>query len=124
LLEDHLNDYAASDPRALVFTSPEGHPLRRTKFRPRWADASEKASIGGLHFHGHRGSGATWAGRGGATVAELMARLGHTTPTVAMRYQHSTVERDQAIAARLGALLQSTVGQPAESVADVRNIGK
>ena len=32
-----------------------------------------------------------------------MVRGGWKTPTVAMRYQHATVERDQAIADRLGA---------------------
>jgi hypothetical protein len=54
-----------------------------------------------------RGSGATWAAQAGATIAELMARLGHTTATVAMRYQHATRERDRPIADRLGALLNA-----------------
>jgi integrase len=124
LLEAHLSDHVVSNPRALVFTSPEGHPLRRTKFRPRWVNACKKAGIVGLHFHDLRGSGATWAGQGGATVAELMARLGHTTPAVAMRYQHSTAERDQAIANKLGALFEATVGQASVPVAEVHNIGK
>jgi hypothetical protein len=35
-----------------------------------------------------------------------MARLGHTTPNMAMRYQHATAERDRAISDRLGALLR------------------
>jgi hypothetical protein len=35
-----------------------------------------------------------------------MSRLGHATPAVALRYQHGTLERDQAIADRLGALLR------------------
>jgi hypothetical protein len=30
-----------------------------------------------------------------------MARLGHSTPTAAMRYQHAAQGRDQAIAAAL-----------------------
>ncbi len=34
----------------------------------------------------------------GATIAELMARLGHSTPAAAMRYQHAAQGRDQAIA--------------------------
>ncbi len=36
ILGDHLSQYVGGGPSALVFTSPEGHPLRRTKFRPRW----------------------------------------------------------------------------------------
>ncbi len=35
IIEDHLAQYAGDEPDALLFTSPEGHPLRRTKFRPR-----------------------------------------------------------------------------------------
>jgi hypothetical protein len=37
----------------------------------------------------------------GATLAELMARLGHSTPAAAMRYQRAAQERDKAIAAAL-----------------------
>jgi hypothetical protein len=40
-------------------------------------------------------------------VAELMSRLGHTTPTVVKRYQHATAERDHSIADKLGALMQA-----------------
>ena len=29
-LEAHLGDHVGTDPEDLVFTSPEGHPLRRT----------------------------------------------------------------------------------------------
>ena len=70
----------------------------------------------GLHFHDLRGSGATWAATAGATVRELMSRLGHATPSVALRYQHATLERDQAIADRLGALL-NPVSQSSEAAA-------
>ncbi len=118
LIESHLDDHVGADPDALLFTSPgerrvggtrgPGHPLRRTKFRPRWTAACKAAGVTGLHFHDLRGSGATWAATAGATVRELMSRLGHTTPTVALRYQHATLERDQAIAERLGVLLRST----------------
>jgi integrase len=107
ILDEHLAKYVGSDRDALVFTSPEGHPLRRTKFRPRWLTACEKAGISGLHLHDLRGSGATWAAHEGATVAELMARLGHTTPNMAMRYQHATQERDRAISERLGTLMRA-----------------
>lgn len=103
-LEDHLAERVSPEPDALLFTSPEGHPLRRTKFRLRWLAATKAAGMTGLHLHDLRGSGATWAAQAGATTAELMHRLGHRTATVALRYQHATVERDRAIADRLGAL--------------------
>ena len=37
----------------------------------------------------------------GATLAELMGRLGHSSPAAAMRYQHVAAGRDQAIAEAL-----------------------
>ncbi len=115
IIEKHLGDHVAAAPDALVFTSPQGHPLRRTKFRNHWTSACKKVGITGLHFHDLRGSGATWAAHSGATVAELMARLGHTTPTMAMRYQHATKERDKAISDKLGALFTAAEAQPAKS---------
>jgi hypothetical protein len=42
----------------------------------------------------------------GATLPELMHRLGHKTHTAALRYQHSTSERHREVADRLGALLR------------------
>jgi hypothetical protein len=33
----------------------------------------------------------------GATLAELMARLGHSTPAAAMRYQHAAQGRDDTV---------------------------
>ena len=107
VLEDHLADHVDPSKTALLFTSPEGHPLRRTKFRLRWLAACKAAGVEGIHFHDLRGSGATWAAMTGATVAELMSRLGHSTATVAMRYQHATAERDRAIADRLGELMRA-----------------
>ncbi len=35
------------------------------------------------------------------TLAELMGRLGHSTPGAAMRYQHAAADRDAEIARRL-----------------------
>jgi hypothetical protein len=40
----------------------------------------------------------------GATLAELMARLGHSTAGAALRYQHAAEDRDKAIAAALSEL--------------------
>jgi hypothetical protein len=37
-----------------------------------------------------------------------MERMGHTSPQVALRYQHVMAGRDQAIAAALDALVQAT----------------
>jgi hypothetical protein len=52
-----------------------------------------------------------------------MSRLGHTTPTVAMRYQHATTERDQSIADKLGALMRAAEKPVQEPTAKVTPIG-
>ena len=36
-------------------------------------------------------------------IAELQARIGHSTPNMAMRYQHVAAERDAQLAARMSA---------------------
>lgn len=45
----------------------------------------------------------------GATLAELMARLGHSTVSAALLYQHASQERDKVIAAALSDLAGGTV---------------
>jgi hypothetical protein len=45
----------------------------------------------------------------GATLAELMARLGHSTVSAAMRYQHAAADRNKVIAAALSELAAGTV---------------
>jgi integrase len=53
-----------------------------------------------------RHTGATMAAQKGATLAELMNRLGHSTPQAAMKYQHAADGRDKAIAAALSQMAQ------------------
>ena len=72
-------------------------PLRRGR---------EAADRKDLRWHGLRHTGAVLAAQTGATLAELMGRLGHSTPGAAMRYQHAAAVRDTEIARRLSALLE------------------
>ena len=50
------------------------------------------------------GTGAVLAASTGATLAELMARLGHSTAGAALRYQHAAKNRDKVIAEALSNL--------------------
>jgi integrase len=56
-----------------------------------------------LRWHDLR-HGAVLAAAAGATLAELMARLGHSTPQAAMRYQHAAAGRDHVVAAAMSQL--------------------
>lgn len=51
-----------------------------------------------LRWHDLRHFSATTAAMTGATLAELQARLGHSTVQAAMRYQHAAAGRDAVIA--------------------------
>lgn len=57
-----------------------------------------------LRVHDLRHSAATMAAQAGATLAELMARMGHSTPKSALVYQHVAEGRDRIIAERMAAM--------------------
>ncbi|WP_299451174.1 site-specific integrase [uncultured Serinicoccus sp.] len=66
--------------------------------------AREVAGRPDLRWHDLRHTGAVLAAQTGATLAELMGRLGHSTPAAAMRYQHAAQGRDAQIAAALSSM--------------------
>jgi integrase len=49
--------------------------------------AVQQLGLEGLRFHDLRHTAATLAAAAGATTRELMERMGHTSPAVALRYQ-------------------------------------
>ncbi|MFF0525343.1 tyrosine-type recombinase/integrase [Actinomadura nitritigenes] len=55
-----------------------------------------------LHFHDLRHVGNTLAATTGASLKELMSRMGHASSRAALIYQHASQDRDKAIAAALG----------------------
>lgn len=116
MLKHHLTQHVGKGRDALLFPAftDENAHLQPSAFNRRYYKAREVAKRKDLRFHDLRHSGAVMAAQTGATLAELMARLGHSTPAAAMRYQHAAQGRDQAIAAALSAL----AAKPAASVAD------
>jgi integrase len=101
-ITSHLE--AVTDPTALLFPAPHGGYLSRVHFRQRvWLPALAATGLS-FRFHDLRHCALTLAAEAGATIAELMARGGHSTPATAMRYQHASAERDQALAERMAAL--------------------
>lgn len=90
------------EPDSLAFVGPHGGRLRRSNFRDIWIKARDEASLPDLHLHDLRHTGNTMAAATGASLRELMERMGHTSTRAAMIYQHATRERDEAIAAAMG----------------------
>jgi integrase len=58
-----------------------------------------------LHVHDLQHTGNTMAAAHGASLHELMKRMGHSSTRAALIYLHATCERDQAIAAVTSKLL-------------------
>jgi integrase len=110
---------AEPGPEVLVFPAPHGGYLRRSNFRRRWwVPATRAVGVQGLRVHDLRHSAATMALAAGANTRELMERMGHTSPAVALRYQHVMAGRDQAIAAALEELVQAAANLPPERPAE------
>jgi integrase len=106
-LGEHLDRYAASGSDGLVFPSGRGTYLQRSNFsRLVWRPAVQRLGLDGLRFHDLRHTAATLAAAAGATTKELMERMGHSSPAVALRYQHVMVDRQAAIAAALDGLVR------------------
>ncbi len=104
-LEAHLTAYSQSGAGGLIFTGDKGGPLREAVWQAKWAKARAAVGVPGLHFHDLRHVANTLTAASGASVRELMHRMGHVSPAAAMRYQHATRDRDAAIAAALGNLI-------------------
>jgi integrase len=102
VLRAHLLAHTLPGRDGLLFSAPDGRHLRSDGALHRaFRHARTGAGRSDLTVHGLRHTGATLAAATGATLAELMHRLGHTTPGAAMRYQHAASDRDAAIAEAL-----------------------
>jgi integrase len=99
--------FVGDGPESFVFTGPTGKPIRRSNFNQlvRWREAVTVVGAPALHFDDLRHTGNTLAARTGASLRDLMARMGHDSPAAALIYQHATTEADRAIADAVNATL-------------------
>jgi integrase len=89
-----------------VFVGPRGGQLRSSTFMARiFRPAVERLGLPDVHFHDLRHTGNTLAAGTGASLADLMARMGHASTEAALRYQHATRTQDAALAAALSELV-------------------
>jgi integrase len=113
VIEAHLEKHTPTEKDALLFSALHGGHLQPSALYNHFYKARDKAKRPDLRFHDLRHTGAVLAAQTGATLAELMGRLGHSTHQAALRYQHVAAGRDQQIAAALSKLwtTNSEVGQ-------------
>jgi integrase len=102
-IEQHLATKSAPGVDGLVFVGSLGAALTRSNFAPKFQAARKAAGLPeGFRFHDLRHTHMTAAAESGASTAELMRRLGQSSPAAALRYQHATDRRDVAIADAVG----------------------
>jgi integrase len=110
------------DPKAFVFTAPEGGPLRANAFRARvWRPATRVAGVGGLRIHDLRHTAVALWIAAGANPKEVSARAGHRSVSFTLdRYGHLYPEADAVLRDRLDALYGTARPAPASPVVRLR----
>lgn len=103
-IKTHLKNHVASDPETLLFANDDGSQMHGDNYRTHWEKARKAIGKTNLRVHDLRHVGAVLAAQSGATTVELMHRLGHTTPQMALQYQHVAAGRDAEIAEALSKL--------------------
>ena len=113
-LQQHLD--GIDDPSALAFTSPNGLPLRHSNFYRRvWMPALRLLGLVGVHIQDLRHAGNQLASGAGASLREMMARMGHDSTRAALIYQHSTDKRQRAIADQVSKNARAALGKRKQS---------
>lgn len=110
MIREHMADRTKMNkgPEALLVTTTQGQRLSKSAFTRSLKKGYAKIGRTDLRVHDLRAVGATYAAQAGATTKELMVRLGHTTPRMAMKYQMASEARDVEIAKRMSELANSS----------------
>jgi Phage integrase family len=121
-LQHHLDTYSLDGPDGLVFVNEHGQPWHRGNFNTavRWREVRERIGVPNLHLHDLRHTGNTLAAQSGASLRDLMTRMGHDSPAAALINQHSSWVADEAIAAALNTRLAERKSRPVPNVGGTR----
>jgi integrase len=82
----------------LLFPGRDGSHMASSSLYWHFGQARDAVGLSGMRWHDLRHFSGTTAAQTGATLAEVMGRLGHSTSAAAMRYQHAASGRDEQIA--------------------------
>lgn len=103
MLQRHLLEHTAPGADGLLFPGDRTDHMSVRYLMDRYRPAREAAGRADLTIHHLRHTALTLAGQHGATAAELQARAGHASQSAMAIYQHATLDRDKAIAEKIGA---------------------
>lgn len=109
VIKEHLKAFAAPGQEGLVFPATSGRQQWPSSITSYFKKAATIAGRSDLRFHDLRHTGAVVAAQQGATLADLQARLGHSTANAALLYQHTAMGRDQLIAEGLSQLVDRRI---------------
>jgi integrase len=85
IAEDMAKHIKGKTGDALIFDSPQGHPLRSTNFRRDvFVSACEATGLGTLHPHELRHTAASLAIASGANIKVVQSMLGHKSATLTL----------------------------------------
>ncbi len=107
-LRGHLEQFVSDEPAAWVFATGTGTAPARSNLGATWRRSCLKAGVPQVRLHDLRHVAQVFAAEAGATLPELMARLGHATPAAAMVYLHARIDRDAQLTA---ALTEAMIGE-------------
>ncbi|WP_439678024.1 tyrosine-type recombinase/integrase [Embleya sp. MST-111070] len=88
-LRRHVEWFAEKEPDGLFFACPKGAALRRCNFSRVWRRGTRHLGVSDLHFHDLRHTGNVLAAETGATLRDLIDRMGQSTSKAALIYQHA-----------------------------------
>jgi integrase len=111
-LREHVRRWSESGSHGRVFKGPNGATPRRSNFNRLWQEAVAAAGIApevGLHFHDLRHTGNNLTR--GASLKDVMRRLGHASTRAALIYQHADRESERAIAAGLSETIEAALAE-------------
>ena len=92
IIADHV---VGLSPGSLLWTDTQGNYVSQSSVNNAWWAARREVGCSDVTFHSLRHYQGTRYAQTGATLAEIMARLGHSSPRAAMRYQHSGTRDDE-----------------------------
>lgn len=102
VIRDHLDQFVVDQPEAPVFATVTGTVPARSNLGATWRRACAKAGVPHVRLHDLRHVAQVNAAEAGATLPELMARLGHASPAAALVYLHARNDRDAQLTQALG----------------------
>jgi integrase len=104
-LDEHLATLESVEADSPLLPGPAGGVMSDGWHKREWGVARRRVGVPQVRFHDLRHTAGTLVAQQGATLREVMSRLGHSTTAAAIRYQRAAETRDQELADRLDRLV-------------------